>query len=161
MKNLVAIIAIAIAIAAIPAHSQIPIQVAPAVKIGVVNLETIATEATDGKAATAKIQALAKSKQAIDAENVTKLKALERLAPAAQSQALANERFRQDAQAEIDALQNQLQAEFQKKLLPVLSALAQEKGLQILLSFKDSGIIWGDKSIDLTKDAIAKMDATK
>ena len=49
------------------------------------------------------------------------------------------ERFQQDAQAEINELQQELQNEFQKKLLPILEQIANEKGLQVLFSAADAG----------------------
>ena len=49
------------------------------------------------------------------------------------------ERFQQDAQAEINELQQELQREFQKKILPLVQQVAKEKGLQILFSRADAG----------------------
>ncbi len=69
------------------------------------------------------------------------------------------ERFQQDAQAEINELQQELQGEFQKKVFPLLQQLAQEKGLQVLLSQGDSGVIWLEPGIDLTAEAVKKLDA--
>jgi outer membrane protein len=69
------------------------------------------------------------------------------------------QRFQQDAQAEINELQMQLQSEFQQKLTPVLDALAKEKGLQALFSAADAGLVWADPGLDLTTETIKKLDA--
>ena len=53
------------------------------------------------------------------------------------------ERYEQDAQAELNEMQQQLQqAEYNRKLFPVLEQLAKEMGLSMLFSAADSGLIW-------------------
>ena len=74
-------------------------------------------------------------------------------------QTLEGQRFEQDAQSELNELQQELQQEFQAKLLPVLIQLSQEKGLQILFSAGDAGVIWIEPGIDLTLEAVKRMDA--
>jgi Skp family chaperone for outer membrane proteins len=44
--------------------------------------------------------------------------------------------------------------------LPVIQQLAQEKGLQILFSAADAGVIWAEPGLDLTMEAVKKMDAS-
>ncbi len=70
------------------------------------------------------------------------------------------ERFQQDAQAEINELQQELQLDFQKKILPLVQQVREEKGLQILFSRADAGIVSWDPGIDVTSDVIKKLDAT-
>ena len=144
-------------------------------KIGLVNLQQIAQLSADGKVATAKIQALIQKKQAEGAQKTKTLQ--DNQTKLAQSGALMNEaartqlekeieketvegqRFEQDAQAEVTEMQNELQGEFQKKLFPVLQQLAKEKGLYVLLSAADAGVIWAEPGIDLTAEAIKRLDA--
>ncbi|MEQ1870473.1 MAG: OmpH family outer membrane protein, partial [Vicinamibacterales bacterium] len=76
-------------------------------------------------------------------------------------QTVEGQRFEQDAQAELNELQQRLQQEFQTKLLPILEALAKEKGIQALFSTGDAGIIWIEPGTDLTLEAVARMDAAK
>ena len=78
--------------------------------------------------------------------------------PVAQGAAV---RMQQDAQAELNELQQELQGEFQKKLLPVLEVLAKEKGLQFLFSGADAGLIWAEPGLDLTLEAVKKLDGPK
>ena len=52
------------------------------------------------------------------------------------------QRFQQDAQAEINELSQQLQNEFQQKLFPILDLVAKEKGIDLLLSAADAGMVW-------------------
>jgi Skp family chaperone for outer membrane proteins len=144
-------------------------------RVGFVNLQAIAQLSADGKAANAKVQALAQKKQT---EGQTKAKALQdnqqklqtsgsvmseaargQLEKEIDRQTREGQRFEQDAQAELNELQQELQAEFQKKLIPVLEQLSKEKGLQVLLSAADSGVIWADPGLDLTLEAVKKLDS--
>jgi Skp family chaperone for outer membrane proteins len=146
-------------------------------KIAFVNLQAIAQLTTEGKAAAAKVNALAQKKQT---EGADKAKALQSnqarlqtsgsvmsdtartlLEKEIERQQLEGQRFEQDAQAELNELQEQLQKEFQSKLLPVLETLAKEKGVQALYSAGDAGVIWIEPGIDLTLEAVKRMDVAK
>ena len=144
-------------------------------KVGLVNLQQIAALSVEGKASTARVQALITKKQAEAAakakalqDNQTKLNsggallndvARAQLEKDIERQTVENDRFQQDAQAEITELQTQLQGDFQQKLFPVLNQLVQEKGLHVLLSAADAGVIIADPAIDLTLEAIKRFDA--
>jgi len=143
-------------------------------KIGFVNLQAIAQLSADGKAAATRVNALAQKKQTEAADkakllqtNQQKLEtsgsvmseaARTQLQKDIERQTVEAQRFEQDAQAELNELQQQLQQEFQTKLMPVLEALSKEKGLQVLFSAGDSGVIWAEPGIDLTLDAVARLD---
>ena len=115
-------------------------------KIAFVNVQAIAANSAEGKAANAKIEALvaAKKKQA------------EATAKAPQQE---QQRFQAEAQQEVQKLQAELQAEFQNKLVPILRQLAQEKHLSMLLSAQDAGLIYAEPGLDLTNEAIKRLDA--
>lgn len=165
--------------AAAPAQ-QPPAQAAPApfpqgARLALVNLQEIAAVSAEGKVSTVKVQALIQKKQAEGAarakvlqDNQNKLaqsgalmneQARAQLEKDIERQTVEGQRFQQDAQAEVTELQTDLQNEFQKKLFPILQQLAQEKNLHILLSAQDAGAIWWDPGIDLTAEAIKRMDA--
>jgi Skp family chaperone for outer membrane proteins len=145
-------------------------------KVALVNLQQIASLSVEGKASTARVQALMTKKQSEAAakakalqDNQTKLQsggallndvARAQLEKDIERQTVETERFQQDAQAEITELQTQLQGEFQQKLFPVLNQLVQEKGLHVLLSAADAGVIIADPAIDLTLEAIKRFDAS-
>ena len=74
-------------------------------------------------------------------------------------QTLESQRFEQDAQAELQDLQQDLQKDFQDHLMPILEAISKEKGLQVLFSSSDSGVIWAEPGIDLTLEAVKRLDA--
>ena len=56
-------------------------------------------------------------------------------------------------------LQQELQGEFQKKMFPVLQQLSIEKGLHLLLNVPSETVIWGADGLDLTLEAVKKLDA--
>jgi Skp family chaperone for outer membrane proteins len=53
----------------------------------------------------------------------------------------------------------QLQAEFQQKLAPVVEQIATEKGLQIVFSARDVGALYFNPALDLTDEIIKRFDA--
>jgi len=141
-------------------------------KIAYVNLQQIANLSVEGKSLTAKVQALTQKKQT---EAQTKSKALadnqnklqsgalsdaakEALSKEIERQNVEGQRFQQDAQQEINELSQQLQNEFQQKLFPILDLVAKEKGIDILLSAADAGMVWAAPGLDITMDAVKKLD---
>ena len=68
------------------------------------------------------------------------------------------ERLQQDAQGDVTELTQQVQAEFNKKLFPILEQLSLEKGLNLLFSAQDAGLIWAADGLDLTMDAVRKLN---
>jgi Skp family chaperone for outer membrane proteins len=161
--------------AAQPATPTPPPPFPAGAKIGFVNLQQVANLSGEGKVSTGKVQALMAKKQT---EAQTKSKALADAQAKLQSSAgilsdnaraqlekdiermnVEGQRFQQDAQAEINELSQQLQNEFQQKLFPVLEAVSKEKGIQVLLSAADAGVVWAEAGLDLTLDAVKKLDA--
>jgi Skp family chaperone for outer membrane proteins len=154
-----------------------PVPFLQGAKTGFVNLQAIAALSADGKAAASKVNALAQKKQTEGADKAKKLQenqqklqtggsvmsdtARVQLEKEIERQQIEGQRFEQDAQAELNSLQQELQQEFQAKLLPILETLAKEKGLQALFSTGDAGIIWIEPGIDLTLEAVKRMDAAK
>ena len=143
-------------------------------KVAYVNLQQIANLSVEGKNLTAKVQALmqkkqneAQSKSKALADNQTKLQqsgalmsdaARDALTKEIERQNLEGQRFQQDAQSEINELSQQLQNEFQQKLFPILDLVAKEKGIDILLSAADAGMVWAAPGLDITMDAVKKLD---
>ncbi len=146
-------------------------------KTAFVNLQAIAQMTVDGKAAAVKVNALAQKKQTESADKAKALQANQQklqtsggvmsdvargqLEKEIERQQVESQRFEQDAQAELNELQQELQKDFQAKLLPLLEQIAKEKGLQALFSAGDSGVIWVEPGIDLTLEAVTRMDAAQ
>src|SRR5262249_41171924 len=129
----------------------------------------------DGKAALARVQALTQKKTT---EGQAKQKALQDnqqklqssgnvMSDAARSQLEKEierqntdmQRFQQDAQAEINELQNEVQQDFVRKATPIIDQIAKEKGLQMLFNTENAGFAWADPALNLTSEVIKRLDA--
>jgi outer membrane protein len=168
-----------------PAQPPAPAPVAPAqppvpfpqgAKIAFFNPQAVFQSSADGRAAVTRVNALIQKKQT---ENADKAKLLQgnqqklqtsgsvmneaarsQLEKEIERQTKEAERFQQDAQAEINELQQEVQNDFVKKLQPILDQIATEKSLHILFNAVESGIAWAMPGLDLTADVVKKLDAT-
>ena len=144
-------------------------------KIAYVNVQRIASESVEGQAATKRLSSLREEKEKdLVARNAKFEEARKRLKTSASvlSESVRNtqqkdverlqtdlQRATQDAQKAVEDLQNELQMEFQRKLLPVLSEVSAAKSLHMVFSSIDSGVVWADPGLDITSDIIKKLDA--
>jgi outer membrane protein len=146
-------------------------------KIAYIDIQAVASQSVDGKAATGKLQELEKKKVA---EITEKNKQLEAAKTKQQTSAtIMNDSARlslekdvdkltrevqflqQEAQSERGALQAELQVEFQRKLNPVLEQIGKEKGLHMLMDINNNGAVWVDTGLDLTGEVIKRLDAAR
>jgi outer membrane protein len=143
-------------------------------KLAFMNIPRIAAESVEGKASTTKVNALrekkladlnGKNKQLESAQQKLNSGSLlsEEARAAAQKESeklqVEIQRLQQDAEAEMQELQQQLQLDFQRKLSPIIQQVAVEKGLHILLSQTDAGMVWAEPGLDLTNEIIKRFDA--
>ena len=157
------------------AQAPAPLPFPEGAKYAVVNIPRIAAESVEGRAATARVQALNQqrlnelneknkalqaSQQKLEAgASVLSATAAAQLQKEIQRQQTEIQRFGEDAQKDLQNLQAQLQEEFEEKLAPIIERVAAEKGLHLLFSATESGIIWGVPSLDLTQEILSKFDA--
>ena len=145
-------------------------------KIAYVNVQAIASNSVEGKAATSKLDDLRKKKTAEIADKNKALAAAQ--TKLQQGGSVLNDAARgalekdiekmnreiqfaqQDANTELQELQNQLQADFQEKLNPILEQVASEKGLHMLIDIANSGAVWANSGLDLTAEVIRRFDAS-
>lgn len=179
MKVFIGAAALCVMLAA-PTFAQAPAP-APArtfpagTKYAFINIQRIAAESAAGKELAGKVQALNQQKVIELNEKNKALQATQQkleagatvLSPAAAAQLQKEiermqidiQRFTEDAQQEVAALQGQLQDEFQARLTPVVQAVAMERDLHLLFSAADSGLVWADLSLDITGEVIQRFDA--
>ncbi len=145
-------------------------------KYAFVNIQRIANESVEGKAATGQVNALVTRKQVEGAERAKQLQAAQSKLEAGGSVmsdsaravlqkdidrlTIDIQRFNEDAQQEVQLLQNDLMGDFQIKLSPVIAAVATEKKLHMIFSSADAGLVWGEPGLDITTEVIKKFDAT-
>src|SRR5688572_1220731 len=155
-----------------PAQPPAPKPFPQGAKVAYVVLQRIANESADGRVATTRIQALQQKKAAELNEKNKQLTGMqakfEKEGSVMNASAAADlqknieklnlevQRFTQDAQAEVQALQQ----EFQQRLEPVLSQVATEMGLQFVFNGPDAGLVWADSALDISAEVIKKLDAS-
>ena len=159
-----------------PAAPQPPKPFPADAKIAYVDVQVIASNSAEGKAATARLDEFRKKKTGELAEKNKQAQALQTkidqggtvLSDQVRSQTEKEleklqreiQFFQQDAQNEINDMTQQLQAEFQQKLQPVIEQVATEKGLQVVFSIRDSGAIWANTALDISDEVIKRFDAS-
>ena len=160
-----------------PPAAQPPAPFPAGAKIAFINPQRIFQESIDGKAAYNRVQALIQQKQKEGQDKQKQLQANQQklqtsggvmndaarsqLEKEIEKQQVEGQRFQQDAQAEINELQQEVQNEFIKKVTPVIEQVAKEKGLHLVFDVANAGLAWGDPGLDLTNDIIKRMDAGK
>jgi outer membrane protein len=170
-----------------PAPGQKPAPPAPAaeaelkprfqegMKYAYVNVQVIAARSAEGKVAAEKIKVLQEQKSR---ELQEKNKALQSdqqkldqggsvLSDNARAQLQANierqqrdlQRFTEDAQQEVQQLAEQVEAEFNRKLTPVIDKVARQKQVHFVFNAAQSGLIWAEQGMDLTAEVIQAFDS--
>jgi outer membrane protein len=145
-------------------------------KFAFVDIQVIASNSAEGKAATAKLDELRKKKNTELQSKATALKSMQDklaaggtvLSDSARSQLQKDiekgqrdlEYAQTDAQTEVQDLTNQLQEEFQQKLNPILEQVRADKGLLMIFSSRDAGIVAADMGLDLSDEVIKRFDAS-
>jgi outer membrane protein len=156
-----------------PPATAVPPQQAP-LRMAFLDLQRIAAESNEGKAASGKVQELTKKKGAELQDKTKSLQANQQklqqggavLNDAARAQTQKEidrltveiDRFQEDANAEVQELQQQLQGEFQEKLRPIVDGMVKELAIGLLFSAGDAGAIYVDPSLDITAEVIKRFD---
>jgi Skp family chaperone for outer membrane proteins len=163
--------------AAPPAAAPAPVVPFPeGSKIAFIDRERLIAESIPGKAATAKAKALNDKKVAELNEKSKLLQSLQQklqsggavLSDAARDDLQRQveradtdiQRMQQDAQKELQDLEQRLLVEFNGQLQPALNAVSTEKGLHMVFSAGESGLMWANLGLDITADVIKRLDAT-
>ena len=182
MRSFAVLAALGVALAATPSFAQTPQPATPSSvaaaggKFAFINIQRVASESSEGKASTAKVQALNQQKVQQLNEMNKKLQADQQklqtqssvMSDAARGQLERDverqqkeiQRFTQDAQDEVQNLQQDLQNGFQQKLLPIIQKVVSEHNVDILFSANDAGIVWANPALDLTGDVIKRFDTS-
>ena len=145
-------------------------------KYAFVDVQLIASNSSAGKEASKRLQALTEKKQTEISEKSKQLQALTTkrdtsvgvMNEAARAELDKSiDRLQRDiqfansnAQAEVNDLQNELQGDFQKKLIPIIEELAKEKGLYMIFT-AESGFAYVYPGLNLSDEVIKRLDAKK
>jgi len=161
---------------AAPKPPQPPVPFPQDAKYAFVDIQAIASNSSAGKEASKRLQALTEKKQSEISEKNKQLQALTTKRDT--SVGVMNEAARtqldkdidkaqrdiqfanSNAQAEVNDLQNELQGEFQKRLIPIIEELAKEKGLYMIFT-AESGFAYVHPGLNLSEEVIKRLDAKK
>lgn len=177
MRHQVAVTAACIVGAVALALAAVPSSAAPQAGAGfaVIDNARVFDESNQGRAATQQIQANVDSWQqqlaALQTEVQTLMTqrqqqgaimapdALRDLEDSIQQKQLELQRRREDAQRQATAIQNQVLADLETTLTPVVSALASELGYSAVFNSQTPGLLHFDPAIDITDELIARLNA--
>ena len=143
-------------------------------RIGYVDMERVAALSSEGKSATAQLEALRTKKAAEVASRGKQVELLQQKLSAGsavlneaaftrvqrefQRAQLDFQRFNEDAQAEVRDTQQQLWRAFTTRLFPVVGQVATEKNLWAVFS-SESTLLWHHPAIDLSEEVAKRLDA--
>jgi outer membrane protein len=141
--------------------------------IAFVSVQKLSTESIEGKAALKQLETLNQSKtqeirakqQAIEttrtqlanaggvfqASKRTELKAQE------ERQRLDLQKATQQAQTELQELQRQVQGKMRQELAAILSDIAKQKSIQIVLN-QDAAVVWAPSGSDITAEVLERLN---
>lgn len=144
-------------------------------KVAYVDLNQVASQSREGQAAGQKIKEYqGKIQSDLDGRQKALITAQQKLeqggallsesARAQQSKEIERmqvdlQRATQDANQDVGEFTQELQLEFQQKLLPVIARVASAKGLHFIFSLADSGVVYVDPGLNVTADVVTALDA--
>jgi outer membrane protein len=144
-------------------------------KYAYVNMQRVAAESADGKAAAEKLKSFQDQKGRELQDKQKTLQAAQQklesggsvLSEAARTQLQSDidrqqrdlQRLSEDAQQDVQNLAQQVEEDFTRKVLPVIGKVAQEKQVHFVFNAGQSGLVWAEPSMDLTTEVIAAMNA--
>jgi Skp family chaperone for outer membrane proteins len=162
---------------AAPAPAPQPAAFPADAKIGFVSFPAVIEQSQHGKAGMKELEELSNKKNAeIGAKNKEiaalqeKFKAQQSVAKPETLNAMAKELDRlnfelqymqKQAQSDVEELRERLLDSFQKKVLPIVEAIRNERNLWVVFSTADSGPAAIHPGLDLTAEVIKRLDAVK
>ena len=160
-----------------PAPKQPPVPFPADSKIAFIDVNQVAGTSAAGKEASKKLTALREKKlaemqdknkqlQALTAKRDTGGAVLNDTARAALDKDIDRlqrdiQFAQQNAEAEMQELTNDLQGEFQKRLIPIIEEVAKEKGLHAVFSIADSGAAYVHPGLNISEEVVKRLDAAK
>jgi len=144
-------------------------------KIGVVDADQVILKSAKGKKFMTDMDALAQQKKAAIDKVVSEAQALQKeyqskAASLSEDKRVEMEkrlsdyqiqvkRMNDDAKRELNLKQQEQLEKFRKMLQPIVEQLAKERGLDVVFSRAQSGIVYLSPAVDLTDEVIKRFDA--
>ena len=143
-------------------------------KYAYVNMALIAAQSNDGRAAAEKLKGFQDQKSRELQDKQKTLQAAQQklesggsvLSEGARTQLQSDidrqqrdlQRLTEDAQQDVQNLAQQVEEDFTRKVLPIISKVAQDKQVHFVFNAQQSGLIWAEPGMDLTSEVIAAMN---
>lgn len=148
-----------------------------AIKVGIINSQEILEKSVEGKKAIAQLEEKNRKNQ----QDLSKLDdQIRQLETRLNTQQLTmtqetilslsadldrkrtdRQRLAEDANRDMQELQQRLYIKIQSEVMPVITKLGQEKGMDLILDLRASGVLYFNPVIDLTAELIKRYDAGK
>ncbi|MCX8160147.1 MAG: OmpH family outer membrane protein [Candidatus Saccharicenans sp.] len=148
-----------------------------ALKVGVINSQEILEKSAEGKKAIAQLEEKNKKTQQDLAKLDDQIRQLESRLSTQQltmtQEAILSlsvdldrkrterQRMAEDAQKDMQELTQRLYMRIQGEVMPIINKLGQEKGLDLILDLRESGVLYFSPAVDLTQEVIKRYDASK
>ncbi|MCR4408965.1 MAG: OmpH family outer membrane protein [Candidatus Saccharicenans sp.] len=148
-----------------------------ALKIGVINSQEILEKSAEGKKAIAQLEEKNRKTQQDLAKLDDQIRQLESRLSTQQltmtQEAILSlsvdldrkrterQRMAEDAQKDMQELTQRLYMRIQSEVMPIINKLGQEKGLDLILDLRESGVLFFSPAVDLTQEVIKRYDASK
>jgi len=153
-------------------------QVVDTIRIGALSLSYVARNSKTARAAIAEVEDFEKKKSIEVESKAAELQKqqveLQKQSASMSPRAVADlqrafdksrvefDRFAQDAQAEIEAMQTKFDAEFRIKLAPIVDEISKEKGLHLVFGVEQTSmIVWHSPAVDISEEVVNRLDAAK
>lgn len=146
-------------------------------KVGVINSQEILEKSTEGKKAIAQLEEKNRKTQQDLAKLDDQIRQLESRLSTQQltmtQEAILSlsvdldrkrterQRMAEDAQKDMQELTQRLYMRIQSEVMPIINKLGQEKGLDLILDLRESGVLFFSPAVDLTQEVIKRYDASK
>lgn len=158
----------------VPAPAPADVPFPEGARFAYIDVQRIAAESALGQTANSQVlvlqqqrvneinqrnQALQASQQKLEAgAAVMSAQAITQLQREIERQQLDLQRFTEDAQVEVQALQEELFSDFEQRLSPVIQQVFEERALLMLFDAAATGLILANPALDLTTEIIELFD---
>ncbi len=71
---------------------------------------------------------------------------------------IALQRFEDDAQRELNEARRRALGALEQRIMPVIDAVGQEKGLTLIFNKFQSGLVYADDTVDITDEVIRRFN---
>ena len=158
----------------VPALAQQPSSPGGPIKIAVIDTEKILLGSNTGKKALADLKKLQEAKETEGRTKQQEIKDLQakltdgrlslsqdklsEMEKQLEEKVVSLRRFQEDANAELGKKRDQVLAQVDQKVMPVINQIGKEMGYTLIFRKFESGLIYADEAVDITNQIIQRLD---